>query len=98
MESFETMYNRLTLLIRENVEAAEVSSEYTKLLKAYPNAESRVRTMLDSAFDEHGVYKTSMGMFDHGHTHSMTEIGRATSGTYSKNRELHYNRKNLRKS
>ena len=34
MESFETMYNRLTLLIRENVEAAEVSSEYTKLLKA----------------------------------------------------------------
>ena len=92
MESFEAMYNRLTLLIREN-EEAKFRTEYTRLLEAYPDAESRVRAMLDSAFEEHGGYKASMGIFDRSRMHSMTEIGYATSDTYSEGRELYYNPK-----
>lgn len=91
MESFEAMYNNLTSLIRENVDAATFIAEYSKLLETHPGMESRVRSMLDSAFGEHGNYKTAMGMFEQGRTHFMTEMGRPDSGEmfpYSNNHEL----------
>lgn len=100
MDSFEQMYVNLTSLIRKDASSEEVSSEYSKILQAYPGSEVRLLSMLDSAFGNHGGFKTQRNMFEQGATHIMVEIGSPNTGDiypYSENKEMHYSQKGKKK-
>ena len=99
MDSFEAMYNNLTLLLRENSDLTVISMEFQKLIETYPGMEIQLRQRVDAAFGDHPAYKTAKNIYEQGRTQLMTEIGNPTGGNlypYSDNRDLHYEKGNVR--